>query len=177
MRQQTRPSKEPAEKVVHPAVEKLEIIQLVEQSHLPVRIRPCNDIEDAGIKPRDLEAVLPRRRHRAAAAPTVERLTLERPQRSADLRHDVFPGMRFRLRINQVDAMDRPAGVGGKIAPAVENEPLAGRGDREEGSRHPLVVQSGTPNAQIVIQVARRGVAEPRSRGCRWSARCVRQRC
>ena len=65
MRQQTRPLKEPAEKVVHPAVEKLEIIQLVEQSHLPVRIRPCNDIEDAGIKPRDLEAVLPRRRHRA----------------------------------------------------------------------------------------------------------------
>ena len=33
------------------------------------------------------EAVLPRRRQ-GAAAPTEERLTLERPQRSADPRHD-----------------------------------------------------------------------------------------
>ena len=55
--------------------------------------------------------------------------------------------------------MDRPAGVGGEIAPAVEDEPLPGRGDREEGSRDPLVVQSGAPDAQIVLQIARRGVA------------------
>ena len=152
MRQQTRPLKEPAEKVVHPAVEKLEIIQLVEQSHLPVRIRPCNDIEDAGIKPRDLEAVLPRRRHRAAAAATVERLTLERPQRSADPRHDAVPRALFRLRIDQVDAMDRPAGVGREIAPAVEDKPLPGRGDREEGSRDPLVVQSGAPTRKLFFR-------------------------
>ena len=56
--------------------------------------------------------------------------------------------------------MDRPAGVGGEIAPAVEDEPLLGRGDREEGSRDLLVVQSGAPDAQIVLQVARRGVAD-----------------
>jgi hypothetical protein len=55
--------------------------------------------------------------------------------------------------------MDRLAGVGGEIAPAVEDEPLPGRGDREEGSRDLLVVQSGAPDAQIVLQVARRGVA------------------
>ena len=34
-----------------------------------------------------------------AAAPTVERSTLERPQRSADPRHDAVPRALFRLRI------------------------------------------------------------------------------
>src|SRR4051812_29675244 len=46
------------------------------------------------------------------------RSTVERPQRSADPRRDVVPRALFRLRIDQVEAMDRPTGVGGEIAPA-----------------------------------------------------------
>jgi hypothetical protein len=105
-----------------------------------------------------VDALQDRTQASSAAAATVERLTPERPQRSADPRHDAVPRALFRLRIDQVEAMDRPAGVRREIAPAVEDEPLPGRGDREEGSRDPLVVQSSAPDAQIVLQVARRGV-------------------
>jgi hypothetical protein len=86
--------------------------------------------------------------------PTVERSTFGRPQRSADPRHDAIPRALFRLRIDQVEAMDRPAGVGGEIAPAVENEPLPGRGDREEGSRDLLVVQRGARGPCCKIMTA-----------------------
>src|SRR4051812_24618591 len=47
-----------------------------------------------------------------------------------------------------------------RASPTVEDEPLLGRGDREEGSRDLLVVQSGAHDTQIVLQVARRGVAD-----------------
>src|SRR5262245_59887720 len=68
-------------------------------------------------------------------------LALERAQRAADARDDGVPGAAFRLRIEQVEAVDRSAAVAGEISAAVEHDPLPLRGDREERWRDARVVE------------------------------------
>src|SRR3954470_2202567 len=82
-------------------------------------------------------------------------LAVQRPQRPADARDHRIPGALLVLRIDQVEAMDGAAGFGGEIAAAVEDQPPALRGDREEAARHPLVVERASAGAQV----ARRRVA------------------
>jgi len=65
----------------------------------------------------------------------------------------------FRARIGQVEAMDRAAGIGGEIAPAVQDQPLGGRGNRKKGFRHSLGIERGACHAQILLQIARRRIA------------------
>src|SRR5262245_43022681 len=49
-------------------------------------------------------------------------LAFERAQRAADARDDGVPGTAFRLRIDQVEAVDRSAGLTREIATAVEHD-------------------------------------------------------
>src|SRR3954463_15176844 len=55
--------------------------------------------------------------------------------------------------------MDGAAGFGGEIAAAVEDQPPALRGDREEAARHPLLVEHAPAGAQVVPEIAGRRVA------------------
>src|SRR5262245_40875790 len=61
----------------------------------------------------------------AFAGMTIPDLAFERAQRAADARDDGVPGAAFRLRIDQVEAVDRSAGVAREIAAAVEHDPSA----------------------------------------------------
>src|SRR5262245_13600780 len=86
-------------------------------------------------------------------------LDFEWAQRTADARDDGIPGAAFRLRIDQVEAVDRSARLAGEVAAAVAHDPLPLRGDREERRRDARVVECGARRAQVLLQVARRRVA------------------
>jgi hypothetical protein len=86
-------------------------------------------------------------------------LSFERAQRAADAGHDPVPGPRHLLRIDKVNAMDGAAFAACEVAAAVEHCPLPLTGDSEKGPRYALVVERRARHAQILSEIARRGVA------------------
>src|SRR6266403_4095106 len=64
-------------------------------------------------------------------------LTFQRPQGAADAGHDGFPGALLRAWVDHFEAMDRVLDVGRRIAPAVEDQPVALGREREERWRDP----------------------------------------
>src|SRR5262249_60395144 len=78
---------------------------------------------------------------------------LERPQRQADPGHDRIPRPLLRLRIDEVEAMDRAIARAREITAAVIDEAVPVHGDRKERRRDPPVIERALLDPQVLADI------------------------